>query len=42
VLDRKKFIDIVKLECKKFRPFGKFVSEFKRQVVEQQPFSLFG
>lgn len=30
VLDRKKFIEIVRHELKKFRPFGKFVNEFKR------------
>ena len=34
VLDRKKFVDIVRHELKKFRPFGKLVNEFKRQVVE--------
>ena len=34
VLDRKKFVEIVRHELKKFRPFGKLVNEFKRQVVE--------
>ena len=39
--DRNAFIKIVRNENKKFRPLGKFVTEFTRQIEVKKPGSLF-
>ena len=32
ILDRKKFLDQLKSENTKFRPFGRYIGEFQRNV----------
>ena len=39
--DRKKFINLVNQENKRFRPLGKFIAEFKRQIEVKSGDSLF-
>ena len=42
ITDRNTFIKIVRNENKKFRPLGKFITEFTRQIEVKKPNSLFG
>ena len=41
ITDRNAFIKIVRNENKRFRPLGKFITEFTRQIEVKKPNSLF-
>ena len=40
--DRNEFLKLVRNESKRFRPLGKFISEFTRQIDVGKPESIFG
>ena len=41
ITDRNAFIKIVRNENKRFRPLGKFITEFTRNIEVKKPNSLF-
>ena len=40
MLDRKKFLDQVKSENTKFRPFGRYIAEFQRKILKHDNSTL--